>query len=184
MWHYCQRLIDSALRALIVYRSYLQCRDQVGCFQQGQLADLVHNGRNLGVRRRRGGIRLPSPLYPLLCSSNGRAGAHRRAGGADAAPQGARDGGGHAVLWISGGRWVGWLSLCRTFPMQCTFSVWRLGTRWQGSEPPLPKKFEKANLRKHHFNAITTPTAVYESVEIMGRRPEIETQHRYHETKR
>jgi hypothetical protein len=99
--------------------SYLQCRDQVCCLEQGQLADLVHNCRNLGVRGRRCGIRLPSPLYPLLCSSNGRADAHRRAGGADAAPQGARCGGGHVVRCRIGGRWYGWQSSCRTFLRFC-----------------------------------------------------------------
>lgn len=91
--------------------SYLQCRNQVCCLQQSQLADLVYDCRNLGVRRRRRSIRLPSPLYPLLCSSNGRADSHRRAGGAGAAPQGARYGGGHDVLCVSGGRWEGWQSV-------------------------------------------------------------------------
>jgi hypothetical protein len=80
--------------------SYLECRDEVCCLEQRQLADLVDNGRNLGVGGHRRGVRLPSPLYPLLCSSDGRAGSHRRAGGANAAPEGARYRGGHAVLWV------------------------------------------------------------------------------------
>lgn len=95
--------------------SYLECRDEVCCLEQRQLADLVDNGRNLGVGGRRRGVRLPSPLYPLLCSSDGRAGSHRRAGGADAAPEGARYRGGHAVLWVRAVDVIdGWRSSCRT----------------------------------------------------------------------
>jgi hypothetical protein len=95
--------------------SYLKCRDEVCSLEQRQLADLVDNGRNLGVGGRRRGVRLPSPLYPLLCSSDGRAGSHRRAGGANAAPEGARYRGGHAVLWVRAVDVIdGWRSSCRT----------------------------------------------------------------------
>jgi hypothetical protein len=88
---------------------YLECRDQVGRLEQGQLADLVDNGRNLGVGGRRGVARLPPPLYPLLCSSDGGPGVRGGAGTADAAPQGARCGGGHCGLRVRGaeGRWMG-----------------------------------------------------------------------------
>ena len=99
--------------------SYLQCRDQVCRLQQCQLADLVHNCRNLGVCRCRGGIRLPSSLYPLLCSSNGRTCIRSGASVADAAPKGARCGYGHCELCIWGGRWDGWQSLCRAFLRFC-----------------------------------------------------------------
>lgn len=166
--------------------SYLQCRDQVCCLEQSQLADLVHDCRNLGVCWCRCGIRLPSPLYPLLCSSNGRADSHRRAGGADAAPQGARCGGGHVVLCIAGGRWDGWQSSCRTLlrkcERRCRTSGWRLGgLEGAGTMGPL-KSFEIVT--RQNFNATTNHDLLYESVEIMGRRPENETQHSYRTTER
>ena len=75
---------------------YLQCRHEVCRLQQRKLANLVHDRRNLGVCRCRGIGRLPSLGYPLLCE--GGCGAEVRGvglGGADAAPEGARNGSGH-----------------------------------------------------------------------------------------
>lgn len=76
---------------------YLQRRHEICSLQKRQLANLVHNRRDLGVRGRRSGIgRLPSLCYPLLCE--GGCGAEVRGvrlGGADAAPESARCGGGH-----------------------------------------------------------------------------------------
>lgn len=83
--------MDSPLCSATKISTYLQCRHQVCRLQQGQLANLVYNCRDLGVRI----ARCPSPLYPLLCGSNGRSYVCGRSCCTNATPHGARCWGGH-----------------------------------------------------------------------------------------
>jgi hypothetical protein len=150
---------------------YLECRDQVGRLEQRQLADLVDNGGNLGVGGRGGIARLPPPLYPLLCASGGGAGVDGGAGSADAAPQGARCGGGHCGLRVvvvgAERRWMESSRQCSRLGFRCAERRRRcIGSSAEHVWVRAKKDVRELRRRRRDYIFRT-----YSSVEIMGRRP-------------